>query len=118
MSVPGSRPGDRQRIGSADPRRVRADPIAGRKPKACKVTELTGSNLRHARPGAGRALVGNGETGRVQSQRNQPVTGIATGRRIGGYDYKTESFQGPRAGNTRTFAKWENEIFFGVCKTN
>src|SRR5713226_9471918 len=41
------------------------------------VTELTGSNLRHARPGAGRALVGNGETGRVQSQRNQPVTGIA-----------------------------------------
>src|SRR5205807_5583536 len=31
-----------------------------------------GSNLRHARPGAGRALVGNGETGRVQSQRIQP----------------------------------------------
>src|SRR2546422_8371434 len=41
------------------------------------VTELTGSNLRHARPGAGRALVGNGETGRVQSQRIQPVTGTA-----------------------------------------
>src|SRR6266852_2996827 len=41
------------------------------------VTELTGSNLRHARPGAGRALVGNGETGRAQSQWNQPVTGIA-----------------------------------------
>src|SRR5207245_2285665 len=59
------------------------------------VTELTGSNLRHARPGAGRALVGNGETGRAQSQWNQPVTGTATGRRIGGYDYKTESFQRP-----------------------
>src|SRR5207244_3317144 len=42
-----------------------ADPTADRKPKACQVT---GSNLRHARPGAGRALVGNGETGRVQSQ--------------------------------------------------
>ena len=41
------------------------------------VTELTGSNLCHARPGAGRALVGNGETGRVQSQRIPPVTGIA-----------------------------------------
>src|SRR5712692_4491507 len=41
------------------------------------VTEVTGSNLSHARPGAGRALVGNGETGRVQSQWNQPVTGIA-----------------------------------------
>src|SRR2546426_6555471 len=41
------------------------------------VTELTGFNLRHARPGAGRALVGNGETGRAQSQRIQPVTGIA-----------------------------------------
>ena len=41
------------------------------------MTEVTGSNLRHARPGAGRALVGNGETGRAQSQRIPPVTGIA-----------------------------------------
>ena len=41
------------------------------------MTELTGSNLCHARPGAGRALVGNGKTGRVQSQRIPPVTGIA-----------------------------------------
>src|SRR3989475_165701 len=39
------------------------------------VTELTGSNLSHARPGAGRALVGNGETGRVQSQRIPPRHG-------------------------------------------
>ena len=40
------------------------------------VTEVTGSNLRHARPGAGRCP---GETGRPaeQSQWNQPVTGIA-----------------------------------------
>src|SRR5713226_174210 len=40
------------------------------------VTELTGSNLRHARPGAGRCP---GETGRPaeQSQWNHPVTGIA-----------------------------------------
>src|SRR5712692_9034353 len=39
------------------------------------VTELTGSNLSHARPGAGRALVRNGETGRAQSQRIQPRHG-------------------------------------------
>src|SRR5207245_1721636 len=32
-------------------------------------------DLRHARPGAGRALVGNGETGRVQSQRIPPRHG-------------------------------------------
>ncbi len=32
------------------------------------MTELTGFNLCNA-PGAGRALVGNGETGRAQSQR-------------------------------------------------
>src|SRR5713226_3651475 len=39
------------------------------------VTEVTGSNLRHARPGAGRALVGNGQTGRTQSKRIQPRVG-------------------------------------------
>src|SRR3989454_12748625 len=46
--------------------------------------EPPGFNLRHARPGAGRALVGNGETGRAQSQRNQPVTGTANGREVSG----------------------------------
>src|SRR5713101_157665 len=42
--------------------------IANRKPTSDR-THWIRSNLRHARPGAGRALVGNGETGRVQSQR-------------------------------------------------
>src|SRR5438445_2979431 len=32
------------------------------------VTEITGSNLRHARPAAGPALVGNGETGRERGR--------------------------------------------------
>src|SRR5712691_2498089 len=74
------------------------------------VTELTGSNLRHARPGAGRALVGNGEIGRTQSQWNQPVTGTAHRQRIGGYDYKTESFHRPRA-EQYTHSR-EMKIFF------
>src|SRR5712691_8752666 len=69
------------------------------------------ANLRHARPGAGRALVGNGETGRVQSQRIQPVTGTATGRRIGGYDYKTEAIQRPRADNHTRFREIRNSNF-------
>ena len=76
------------------------------------MTEVTGSNLRHARPGAGRALVGNGETGRAQSQWNQPVTGTATGGRIGGYDYKTESFQRPCAEQHARFREIQNFKFF------
>ncbi len=79
------------------------------------VTELTGSNLRHARPGAGRALVGNGETGRAQSQRiSTPSRASPTGRRIGGYDYKTESFQRPRAEQHAHFREMKNSNFFGA----
>src|SRR6266849_6348028 len=79
------------------------------------VTEVTGSNLRHARPGAGRALVGNGETGRVQSQRIQTPSGAQpTGRRIGGYDYKTESFQRPRAEQRAHSREMRNSNFFGA----
>src|SRR5712692_7356132 len=55
---------------------------------------------------------GNGETGRVQSQWNQPVTGTATGRRIGGYDYKTESFQRPRVEHYTRFREMKKFEFF------
>src|SRR5713226_8560948 len=43
--------------------------------ESLQVTEFSGCNLSHARPGAGRALVGNGETCRAQSKRIQPCLG-------------------------------------------
>src|SRR3989442_317899 len=76
IEPPPSRSGrhlDYESSGSPSPSRSYRRPET----ESLPVTEVTGSNLRHARPGAGRALVGNGETGRVQSQRIQPVTGIA-----------------------------------------
>src|SRR5216684_5730136 len=50
-------------------------PLIGNRKPASDRTHWIRSNLRHARPGAGRALVGNGETGRVQSQRIPPRHG-------------------------------------------
>src|SRR5207245_1561472 len=57
-------------------------------------------------------------TGRpaVQSQRIQPVTGTATGRRIGGYDYKTESFQRPRVETHARFREIRNSNFFAILR--
>src|SRR5438132_12466592 len=66
------------------------------------VTELTGSNLCHARPGAGRALVGNGETGRVQSQRIQRVTGIAYRQEDRGVRLQNRGHSGTASGNLHT----------------
>src|SRR2546425_10850298 len=40
-----------------------------------QVIQVPGSNLSNASPGPGRAPVGNGETGRVQSQRIPPGHG-------------------------------------------
>src|SRR5712691_3944869 len=45
-----------------------------------------------------------------------PVTGIATGRRIGGYDYKTESFQRPRVEPHTRFREIQNSNFFSICR--
>src|SRR6266852_5019880 len=50
-------------------------PLIGKRKPASDRTHWIRSNLRHARPGAGRALVGNGETGRAQSKRIQPRHG-------------------------------------------
>src|SRR5712691_10192321 len=54
-------------------------------------------------------------TGRpAEFSPSQPVTGNATGRRIGGYDYKTESFQRPRAEHYTHFREMRNSNFFGA----
>src|SRR5207245_1504776 len=78
------------------------------------VTELTGSNLCHARPGAGRALVGNGKTGRVQSQRIPPVTGIAYRQEDRGVRLLNRVDSATACGQPHTLSGNEKFEFFGA----
>src|SRR5947209_10431571 len=56
--------------------------------------------------------LGNRETGRAQSQRiSTPSRASPTGRRIGGYDYKTESIRRPRADNHTRSREMTKAIF-------
>src|SRR5712692_7488145 len=66
------------------------------------------SSRRRSCPG------GEGETGRVQSQWNQPVTGIADRQEDRRVRLQTESFQRPRAEQHTHFREIRNSNFFGA----
>src|SRR5216683_1219366 len=57
---------------------------------------------------------GTGRPAEFSPSGFQPVTGIANGRRIGGYDYKTESFQRPHVEHYTRFREMKNPNFFGA----
>src|SRR2546426_123198 len=57
---------------------------------------------------------GTGRPAECSLSGSHPVAGIANGRRIGGYDYKTESFQRPRAEHYTRFREIRNSNFFGA----
>src|SRR3989441_10917641 len=54
---------------------------------------------------------GTGRPAECSLSGSHPVAGIANGRRIGGYDYKTESFQRPRAEHYTRFREIRNSNF-------
>src|SRR2546425_6040970 len=57
---------------------------------------------------------GTGRPAECSLSGSHPVAGIANGRRIGGYDYKTEAFQRPRAEHYTRFREIRNSNFFGA----
>src|SRR5205807_2444182 len=60
---------------------------------------------------------GTGRPAEFSPSRSNPSRASPTGRRIGGYDYKTESFQRPRAGK-HTRSREMTKAFlrdFGKC---
>src|SRR5437660_11095728 len=60
---------------------------------------------------------GTGGPAEFSPSRSNPSRASPTGRRIGGYDYKTESFQRPRAGK-HTRSREITKAFlreFGKC---
>ncbi len=54
---------------------------------------------------------GMGRPAELSPSGFHPVTASPTGRRIGGYDYKTEAIQGPRADNHTHFREMTKAIF-------
>src|SRR5207245_2636068 len=57
---------------------------------------------------------GTGRPAEFSPSGTNPVTASPTGRRIAGYDYKTESFQRPRAEHYTRFREMRNSNFFGA----
>src|SRR6266851_3271381 len=54
---------------------------------------------------------GTGRPAEFSPSGTNPSRASPTGRRIGGYDYKTESFQRPRAEHYTHFREMRNRIF-------
>src|SRR5712691_7200399 len=57
---------------------------------------------------------GTGRPAELSPSGTNPSRASPTGRRIGGYDYKTESFQRPRAEQHTHFREIRNSNFFGA----
>src|SRR5207245_11665970 len=57
---------------------------------------------------------GTGRPAEFSPSGSNPSRAQPTGRRIGGYDYKTESFQRPRAEHYTRFREMRNSNFFGA----
>src|SRR5947209_19103568 len=59
---------------------------------------------------------GTGRPAEFSPSRSTPSRASPTGRRIGGYDYKTESFQRPRAETHARFREIRNSNFFAILR--
>src|SRR5437870_3831381 len=57
---------------------------------------------------------GTGRPAEFSPSGSNPSRAQPTGRRIAGYDYKTESFQRPRAEHYTRFREMKNSNFFGA----
>src|SRR5437870_4777851 len=57
---------------------------------------------------------GTGRPAEFSPSGFHPSRASPTGRRIGGYDYKTESFQRPRVEHYTRFREMRNSNFFGA----
>src|SRR5713101_4290084 len=58
--------------------------------------------------------LGTGRPAEFSPSRSNPSRASPTGRRIGGYDYKTESFQRPHVEHYTHFREMRNSNFFGA----
>src|SRR2546426_3254596 len=57
---------------------------------------------------------GTGRPAELSPSGSNPSRASPTGRRIGGYDYKTESFQRPHVEHYTRFREMRNSNFFGA----